>query len=275
MTKKMSDGKVYRVYKKPDSHISTKTNEDGRTVAIQFDDATNKLNGPVELEEVDITALVANNSPEELDPFVHFIIEVIVMPTTERLLQIGVDKLNRYIANHTIPAAKKMLFKFQRNITSYGMGIKDGLSGKETKASRILSEFQNQERIQVVDDAFENHDETHTSQKILRSPEEVQKLMDTLKGHIIGTATCIRLLTESVVSDDGTSPEKTKLLQSQLKSLATDEVQRQIALMLEDKNRDFLDQNSYHVLEEFHKGNLIVGESTIPIQNYLSQKNNK
>nr|WP_288829631.1 hypothetical protein [uncultured Clostridium sp.] len=54
MSKKESDGKVYLVYKDRDNHVNTKVNEEGRKSALQFDDKGNKLNGPVELEEVDI-----------------------------------------------------------------------------------------------------------------------------------------------------------------------------------------------------------------------------
>ena len=37
MSKKETDGQLYRVYRNHDSHINTKVNEDGRKFAIQFD----------------------------------------------------------------------------------------------------------------------------------------------------------------------------------------------------------------------------------------------
>lgn len=77
MSKKESDGKVYRVYKDRDNHINTKINEDGRKAAIQFDDEDNKLNGPVELEEVDIDEIIATRTPKEMNPYVRLILDEI------------------------------------------------------------------------------------------------------------------------------------------------------------------------------------------------------
>jgi hypothetical protein len=74
MSKKESDGKLYRVYKNQDSHINTKVNEDGRKSAIQFDE-NNKLNGPVEIEDVDMDEIIASQTPREMNPYVQLILD--------------------------------------------------------------------------------------------------------------------------------------------------------------------------------------------------------
>ena len=98
MGKKESDGKYYKVYKSRDNHISTKVNKDGRTAAIQFDDKNNKLNGPVELEEVDIDEIIASRTPQEINPYVRLIVDEIVAPSIEYVLKMGTDKLILYLS---------------------------------------------------------------------------------------------------------------------------------------------------------------------------------
>ncbi len=75
--------------------------------------------------------------------------------------------------------------------------------------------------------------------KEFHSPEEIQQVIDILKKSVLATATCIRILTNTIVFDDGTDPEKLEASKKQLEELGTKEVMNQISLMLEEKNRYF------------------------------------
>jgi len=265
MSKKESDGKVYRVYKDQDNHINTKVNEDGRKAAIQFDDKGNKLNGPVELEEVDIDEIIASRTPREINPYVQLILEEIVAPVIRYGFEVGADKLIFYLSEKGIPSAKQAIKEFAQNKKVYVEGIRDGLAGKETKVSRLLREAEENKsttpvEVEKVKEQFE---------KEFHSPEEIQQIIDILKKSVLITATCIRILTNTIVSDDGTDPEKLEASKRQLEELGTKEVMNRISLMLEEKNRNLLDESSYQVLSAFSQGNLIVGGETVPITKYI------
>ena len=109
-----------------------------------------------------------------------------------------------------------------------------------------------------------------TFENELHNPEEIQQVIDILKKSVLVTATCIRILTNTIVSDDGTDPEKLESIKKQLEALGTAEVMNQIGLMLEEKNRNLLDENSYQILLAFSKGNLIVNGEAVPITQYIS-----
>lgn len=266
MSNKESDGRVYRIYKDRDHHINTKVNEDGRRAAIQFDDKGNKLNGPVELEEVSIDEIIASQTPREMDPYVQLIVEEIVAPTMRYMLEIGTAKLLSWLSKKGIPSAKQAIKRIAKNGKVYSEVVKDGLAGKETKASRLLREAEeNKTTVPVEKEIIREQN----FEKEYHSPEEIQQLINTLHKSVLITATCIRILTNTIVSDDGTDPKKLEASKKQLEELGATEVMNQINLMLEEKNRSLLDGGSYQVLSAFSHGNLLVGGEVVPVIKYI------
>jgi len=266
MSKKESDGKLYRVYKKQDSHINTKVNEDGRKAAIQFGE-NNNLNGPVDIEEVDIDEIILSRTSREMDPYVQIILDEVVAPTIRYWLELGSDKLLCYISDKGIPSAKHTIKKFVENNKVYFEGIKDGLVGKEIKAITILQKAEENKSITSVEvEKVKNQN----FDKEFHSQEEIQQVIAILQKSVLVTATCIRILTNAIVFDDGTEPDKLEVLKKQLEELGTKEVMNQISLMLEEKNRNLLDEGSYQVLSAFSQGNLIVSGKTVPITKYIN-----
>lgn len=266
MNKKESDGKLYRVYKKQDSHVNTKVNEDGRKAAIQFDE-NNNLNGPVDIEEVDIDEIISSRTPREIDPLVLFVLDEVVAPTIQYWLELGTDKLLWYISEKGIPSAKQTIKKFVENNKVYIEGIKDIFAGKEIKAITILRKAEENKSITSVE---VEKVKKQNFDKEFYSHEEIQQVIDALKKSVLVTATCIRILTNAIVFDDGTEPEKLEASKKQLEELGTKEVMNQISLMLEEKNRNLLDEISYQVLSAFSQGNLIVSGKTVPITEYIN-----
>jgi len=267
MSKKESDGKLYRVYKNQNNHINTKVNEDGRRSAIQFDDKNNKLNGPVEIEEVDMDEIIASQTPREMDPYVQLILDDVVAPIIRYWFELGTDKLTSYLSEKGIPSAKQKIKELVENKKVYIEGIKDGLAGKEVKAIRLLQQAEENKSITLVE---VEKVKKQNFDKEFHSPEEIQQVIDILKKSVLVTATCIRILTNTIVFDDGTDPEKLEASKKQLEELGTKEVMKQIRLMLEEKNRNLLDESSYQLLSAFSQGNLIVGGKTVPITKYIN-----
>ena len=268
MDKKETDGKIYRVYKDRNNHINTKTNENGRRAAIQFDNKGNKLNGPVDIEEVDIDELLKRQTPKEINPYVRLIIDRVVTPYIKRELEIGTDKLLSLISEKGIPTAKKAIKEFTQNKSLYIEGIRDGYSGKEIKASRLLREAE--EKRTSISAEVEGRCESTEHYKEVYSSEEVQQVIDTLKRSVLVTATCIRILTNMIVNDNEKNLEVIEETKKQLEKLNSQEVMNQISLMLEEKNRDLLDDSSYHILSAFRQGNLIVEGEMVPVVKYLN-----
>ena len=81
----------------------------------------------------------------------------------------------------------------------------------------------------------------------------------------------IRELSNTVVKDDGTNPEIALSIQTKLKELTTDDVKRSIDFMLEDKNRDMLDQATIRMFEAFRNKKIIAGDKVVPINRYLEK----
>lgn len=270
MSEKESDGKLYRVYKDRGNHINKKINQDGRKAAIQFDDEGNKLNGPLELEEADIDEIIASRTPKEMNPHLRLILEEVVAPAIRYGFKIGGDRILNYLEFKGIPAAKKAIKESINDKTSYINGIKEGVEGKETKASRLLRKAEVMKNTVSIE--VSNEDEQKI-EKEYHSPEEVQQIINTMKKSVLLTATCIRILTNTIVTDDGTNPEKLEASKKQLEELRTQEVMNQISLMLEEKNRKLLDETSYQVLSAFQRGNFIVDGEKISITRYISVHN--
>jgi len=268
MDKKETDGKIYLVYKDRNSHINTKTNENGRRAAIQFHNKTNILDGPVDIEEVDIDKLLKSQTPKEINPYVRLIIDRVVAPYIKRELEIGTDKLLSLISEKVIPTAKKAIKEFAQNKSICIEGIRDGLSGKETKVSRLMREAEKKRT--SISDKVEGICESTEHYKEVYSSEEVQQVIDTLKKSVLVTATCIRILANTIVKDNGTNPEVIEETKKLLEKLNTQEVMNQISLMLEEKNRDILDESSYHILSAFRQGNLIVDGEMVSVAKYLN-----
>lgn len=267
MSKKETDGKLYKVYRSQDSHINTKVNEDGRKFAIQFDNKHNRLKGPVEIEEVDIHEIMASQTPREINPYVQLILDEVVAPTLRYWFELGTNKLLSYLSESGIPLVKQKIKNFSDNKKIYFEGIKYGLADKETKASKILHQVEENKSIEPVE---LKNTQKQIFDKEFHSPEEIQQVIDTLKKSVFVTATCIRNLTNAIVFNDGTDSEKLETWKKQLEELCTKEVINHINLILEKKNADLLDEQSYQVLAAFSQGNLLVGGKSVPIAKYIN-----
>ena len=71
------------------------------------------------------------------------------------------------------------------------------------------------------------------------------------------------------MKDDGSNPGKIEENRKQLEAFATQEVMGQISLMLEERNRDLLDEGTRQLLKAFRNGNFIVDGKEVPIEHYL------
>lgn len=268
---------LYRVYRKKDSHISKKINTDGTVAGIQFTDEENALDGPILIKPVDkreVTNSVPVDNENEVRSFKQIIFEEVIAPNLqyaiERALDIGFEHLNIWMDEVAIPKAKQKTKNFVKDAKIIMSGVKDGLAGKETKASRLLREIENEKNAAI--DVVEPSVECSVEDVELRSPEEVKAIIDAMKNSALIIAAGIRLLSNTVVADDGSNPETQIEMQRNLGELTSENIMNSINLILEDKNKDLLDQASMRMLAAFREGNFIINGEIVPISNYLSMK---
>ena len=216
--------------------------------------------------EVDINDSRKNLTPKEIDPIVKRMIDDIFAPIIDRGLHRGADKLLQLLSQKGIPVAKKVAKELIENTKLYVEAFQDAMAGKETKASRLLREADLKSTI--IASEVEYNKEVNVPPRVARSPEEVQQIFDALKKSTLITATCIRILTNTIVKDDGTNPEALEEIKKHLEELSTQEVKNQISLMLEEKNKSLLDESSYEILSAFRNDNLINEVMHFEIKNY-------
>lgn len=265
--------KLYRIARKKDSHVNTKLNPDGSKAAIQFTDDGNELNGPVNLVEVDERELVrtdyipVRDEPRTLKEIVW---QDIVAPVMRELIyqamMEGYDKLCSQFKTKAVPAIKTKSKNLVKEAGLIALGIKDGLAGKTPKALELVSEetiAKSSCQISVVG--------LEAQQKTVRSKEEIESIVRTMRISAVTIAACIRMLNETVMADDGTNPQLKFEIQRNLQTLSTCDVMQQIELLLEDKNRALLNEVELTMLSSFKEGYFLVNERRIPVANYLSE----
>ncbi|MCT8975003.1 hypothetical protein N4T77_00170 [Clostridium sp. CX1] len=257
--------------------------KDGTLSGLQFDDVNNSMSGPIELIEVDEEELQSTVVIQERPTFGQMLIEEVVVPgiseAVQKGLNIGFNYFERWLEENAIPKTKKKVKEFSENAKIVMSGVRDGLAGKETKAARLIREAEDRKangtQIVITENVSVEtaKEERHNSKdyKEARSVEEVQALINAMRNSAITLATCIRILSNTVVKDKGGSPELRLEMQKELESLTTQEMMGQINQLLEDKNRNLLDQSSLMMLAAFRDGNFIVDGEPVPIKYFFKK----
>lgn len=272
----IEEEKLYRIYRKRENHINQKVNEDGMVAAIQFTDEANALDGPIFMKPVEDDEFERNTYIEngaEARSFKQIIWEEVIAPNLEyaieRALDIGFERLSIWAEEVAIPKAKKKTKDLWKDAKIIMSGVKDGLAGKEIKATRLIKESERTNlSVATVEPSVEHTEE----EKELRSPEEVRQIIEAMRNSAMVIAAGIRLLSNTAITDDGSDPERKIEMQRNLEELSSDTIMNQINLLLEDKNRDLLDEASLRMMSAFREGNFIVKGEAVPISNYLSVK---
>ena len=265
----MSDEKLYRIKTKEGARVNEKRKEDGSCAAIQFDEE-NRLQGPVDLVEVDeseYTKEVYVEIEREERSFGQAIIEDAVVPAvTDALTEIliraaeaGINAFGNWMSQKVIPAAKikggELVDKARE---SY-------VAKKVSKTERIHKSVTEKKPIEVA-----TATKKEESRTVAHTPEEVEQILNNMKFAALYIAAGIRELSNTVVSDDNLDSETALEMQAKLRELSSGEVMNTIEFMLEDKNRDKLDQATIQLFEAFRNKDFIVEGEAVPISKYLT-----
>lgn len=281
MEEKEVDDKQYRLIIKKGYHLGQNKKKDGTHSSLQFNDVDSSLGGSIELIEVDEeetqNTLVIQESPTLGQMIFEKVLVPVISETVNRGLNIGFNYFERWLEEKAIPKTKKKAKEFSENAKIIMSGVRDGLVGKELKVDQLIREAEDRKangtQIVVTEDVSVEtaKEERHNSKeyKEARSVEEVQAIINAMRNSAMKLATCIRILSNTVVKDKRESPELRLEMQKELESLTTQEMMGQINQMLEDKNRNLLDQSSLMMLAAFRDGNFIVDGEPVPIRYFF------
>jgi len=260
-----SDGeKLYRVKTKKRAHLNEKVKEDGSKAAIQFDEE-NGLQGPVDLIEVDESEytkeIIVEVERKERsignvvleDVFVPAVTEALTV-LMERAMDAGIDVLSTKV----IPAIKVK-----------GAELLEKAKSSHIERKRKSSKYPKQNTMRCA-----LQKETLKQQPVHHSQEEVDQIINNMRLAALYIAAGIRELSNTVVTESGT-PERALEMETKLKELSSEQVMNTINFMLEENNRDKLDQATLQLFEAFRNRELIVDGEAIPISTYLVDDGSK
>lgn len=191
--------------------------------------------------------------------------EEVVVPvleeTAEKVADAVVDAAVKAIGyvwqNAVVPAAKKGA----KAVSNKANEIKE--NRKEKKQQKLNAEV-------VAKQPVKSRERTKAKDKTIEhTPEEVDMIMQNMRNAAMFIAAGIRELSNTVVVDSE-NPEKAIEVQKSIERLSSDEAMSVINYMLEDKNKDLLDEVSRRLFEEFRNKNLIIDDEVVPISKYLS-----
>ena len=264
----MAGEKLYRIKTKEGAHINEKFKADGSRAALQFD-KENGLLGPVDLIEVDESeyARVAYREPEYFERNLgQVIIEDVVIPAASealteivyRAVESSMYAFGNWMTQKAVPAVKAKGAKLFEKVREAFMAKE---SDKSDQGQVIVTVNQGA-------DVMSNSVKTEGS-AVVHTQDEIDLILNNMKFAALYIAAGIRELSNTVIEYDGSDPQKAFELQQKLKELSSDEVIKTIEFMLEDKNRDLLDQATIQLFEAFRHSDLIVEGEAVPISTYL------
>ncbi len=263
--------RLYRVKTKDGAHINEKLKEDGSRAAIQFDQE-NGLQGPVDLVEVDeeeYTKKVFIEVESKERSLREMIIEDAVAPAVaeiltvlmERAIDAGVDALFTKV----IPATKAKGGEFIDKVkNSY---VEKGNKKNIKKQSTSITKEKNAIKSTVQKETIEQ-------QSVYHSQEEVDQIISNMKFAALYIAAGIRELSNTIILDSAEA-EKALEMEAKFKELSSKQVMNTIDFMLEESNRDKLDQATLQLFEAFRNRNFIVNGEVVPIDKYLKVDKSK
>ena len=259
----MPEEKLYRLRSKDGSHFNEKSNEEGWNSAIQFDE-DNNLQGPLEyqvVEESEYTQVVEVERKQRT--FGEVMIEDVVAPALAEaaiyLFEKAIEASAEAVKTKVIPVVKT---KSVELIDRAKLAHAERKALKtEQKATEVITKKPS--KIKAIE-LLENEEK-----KVQHTTDEVDQIVNNMKFASLYIAAGIRELSNTVVVDS--NPEKALEMQEKLKELTSEQAVGAINFMLEERNRDMLDQATLELFEAFRDKQFIIEGERVPITNYISK----
>lgn len=260
----MADERLYRLRSKAGSHFNEKTNEEGWNSAIQFDEENN-LQGPLEYQVVDESEYTQVVEVERKQrTFGEVMIEDVVAPalaeTATYLFERAIDAGAEAMKTKVIPAVKT---KSAELIDKAKTAHAERKAVKKT-STVVTKKTSKTKAIEILE---------KEEKKVEHTTKDVDQIVNNMKFASLYIAAGIRELSNTVVVDSDS--EKAQELQEKLKELTSEQAIGAINFMLEDKNREMLDQATLQLFEAFRDEQFIIEGERVPINNYILKAANE
>lgn len=263
--KKEENEKYYKVITKEGYSLNTKINGDGNITALQFGNEKNDLGGPVELVEVTKTEY----NKGELHPAVKVLMDYIIAPITNALIENGTDYINHKINTIVVPKAKSKMRELKNNLKIYSRAFIGAISGEELMVYKITREANDTTPIKYDDEQQESNRTT-----LNLTDEELAQVIETMKINIASLAKCISILARQAADYTDGDDKRYIEISETLMELTSEKVMSNIRLILADNNSGLTDEETKKTLTAFEEGFLLTDNKMIPISKFLvSDKN--
>ena len=249
----LEEDKLYQIRQKEGTHLSEKVNSDGSRAALQFDE-NNNLQGPIDLIEVDpaeIKRPVKVVKYKEERDLKDIIIEEVVSRFLGPVIDKSVDAIFNWMSTEVIPKAKSKSKELGKRIRE------NYKSKKSTKNDKEV----------IVKTESDKDKVTHT-------PDEIDKIISAMNSALKIIVLGIQELSNTIVADDGSDPQKVLEIQNKIKELTSEDAITTIRFMLTEQNRIMLDLQTIQLLEAFLNNEIIIENKTIRINKYLTESEN-
>lgn len=261
---------LFYVETKDGAHINVKVNENGSKAGVQFDEGNN-LKGPVNLIEVDEdelrqryavpeysfeTPTQEKSLGEKLGDAVAEGVAEGVAELIKECVPVLAHSVFNYVRFTAFPWAKNTAFPWVKNktMTLFSRTTKQRQeSDKENSpiGCQLAERIEKQKRPQIP----------HTS-------EEVNEIVANLRNSLMYIVVSVNELSRTVVLDD--DGEIDEITQEKIRLLSSEYVISFVGVLLQDSNRDKLDQVTLDQLTAFCEKKLIVNGKTVSIEKYMA-----
>jgi hypothetical protein len=265
----MSEDKFYRIKTKEDAHINEKLKDDGSRAALQFDQ-DNNLQGPVDLIEVDESEYPTREVYVEVEKegrsFGRVILEDAVAPAVADVLTVlltraaeaGINAFGNWMSQKVIPVAKAKGTELVDKVRELKVTKKADM----TEQPKVAIAVKNNTEVAPAPEKKESNTVIHTQ-------EEVNQVLNNMKFAALYIAAGIRELSNTIIAGDDTNPERMLEMQTKLKELTSEDITKTIDFMLQEQNRDMLDQATVQLFEAFSNRDFILNGEAVPISRFL------
>ena len=177
-----------------------------------------------------------------------------------------------------VPVATKKVQKVGKDISIFFSAMKSAIKGEQPKALQIIEAEQPYKKkkannsVQVVKSVDSVQVDQKSENKIAITPYEFEQIVALTKRSAVTLVGCINLLKSSAISD---MDENQRIeFENRIKELTTEDLMREINLLLEDKNKGILSPESFAILSAFRNGEFIVDGERVPIGKYIGESEN-
>lgn len=176
----------------------------------------------------------------------------ILRPIVERLSDVIVYHIEKWVETKAIPAAKHAAKKLFKDISVIVSGIRAGIAGETPKALQLIEAKQ----------------KATPQPSVNISAVETCEIINSMRYHAVHLAFDIKRLANALVIENNV--ENQQICRQEFEKLVTQEVMTCIVFLLANAHQYKLDAKTVDVLSDFREGYVTVNDDKISVEKLLS-----